>query len=983
MIALLAVFAFLLVAVIAVNAIAAGLQTSEKPNPPDILEGEDIYLNKPIAYPSIEEKNILSLLVINENGSFDLTRYPGEADEFWLSYDNGNGVKDMLLYAPPIVDAEGDIEYFDYESLYAIEQNDGYGRIYLLTYLCSAIGAPYFDERIELPEEKGEERDALLLEYGFNNKSEYIAFAYNELAEDGKTYVEKSHSIRIGDRALSGNGFYFMVDDRNCIYYTGSNYLEYALQGFHTFVKGMLVAGAASGDGVFEPYLTTDYKQWASEMHKAEGDAIVEKSEVITYADVYRPFDADEHEPDVAYPSDGYDYTENGEAKFDLSALVSHPDFERIKNTLVGKLVGTYYDDDDEGASPDDRILLTLLDELYASGSKLIDFGDKDSVTYTYSITAIESVINKNGESASEGTPVGDSEYLKVSYSYSIDGTAAKHPVYHAVISLSDANIPSDTVDALRAMTVGKLDTPLTFDIAYTKDVALKSNEKLVISAIVGIYNEKGLSQSKVTKTSYVDYRYYEVLDGTKTRVMKRTVSMADLESTDPLYKALIGRERENKLTLQVSSEDYYYESMRSFTTYAINEIKGFVTYELISAFRFQNAKDRDPFYGESIYENSLTDSKYSLYGMSYEMCKQVALILGGVGEDTTQAGGLSGETVAVGLTHELMEKYGLYKHKIYFELPREIFDDSDENKTDDKMSDYAWRSTLGFTLYISDADPETGERYIGSDMFNLIARVDGKNFVFLDYSFVDMWARRSMFLVDYDNVGELGVEFFMEDVYGSYDFDLSEKTYYEGLWNGEPTRSETYFDGSKPVEYVFVKIAMSGECSETELSKLFDELKVKGEDGVYRVSVTALYNKLHSKDGKPVLAPGSTKETLGVYSFLEAYETLQNIIYAGTLTPEEQKKGFEDGNLVMRLKLLTKGDNSSSLYYYYDFYRIDNGRVMVSLYQTDGETKTTAVSDFYISTFAFKKLVNVYLGLFNGQEIDCETGYVDEKKDS
>ena len=83
--------------------------------------------------------------------------------------------------------------------------------------------------------------------------------------------------------------------------------------------------------------------------------------------------------------------------------------------------------------------------------------------------------------------------------------------------------------------------------------------------------------------------------------------------------------------------------------------------------------------------------------------------MLGGIYQNTgATASGFSGATVALGLTAENMEKYGLYAYKIYFELPRGIYDTSGEeleegeNPYNDNLASYGWYSTLGFNLYIS-----------------------------------------------------------------------------------------------------------------------------------------------------------------------------------------------------------------------------------------------------------------------------------------
>ena len=65
---------------------------------------------------------------------------------------------------------------------------------------------------------------------------------------------------------------------------------------------------------------------------------------------------------------------------------------------------------------------------------------------------------------------------------------------------------------------------------------------------------------------------------------------------------------------------------------------------------------------------------------------------------------------------------------------------------------------------------------------------------------------------------------------------------------------------------------------------------------------------------------------------------------------------------------------------YTYDFYRIDDRRIMVSFYRSDDAGNKVdqlgEVSDYYISTFAFKQLVNHYIYLLNGKEVDESINY-------
>ena len=81
----------------------------------------------------------------------------------------------MQVHYPNVM---GEDSSFDYESLYSIETNDGYSRIYKLTYLCVALELPYFTDRIPLAAE-GEARESQLRGFGLDEKNAtVISFIY-------------------------------------------------------------------------------------------------------------------------------------------------------------------------------------------------------------------------------------------------------------------------------------------------------------------------------------------------------------------------------------------------------------------------------------------------------------------------------------------------------------------------------------------------------------------------------------------------------------------------------------------------------------------------------------------------------------------------------------------------------------------------------------------------------------------------------------
>ncbi|MBR2930038.1 MAG: hypothetical protein IKC32_02300 [Clostridia bacterium] len=957
--------------------------------PLDIREelGESEYVGIPIAYSRLEERQFRAMSVSNKNGKFYLTR-PNAYGEFWISYDLGEGdeVK-WTQYIPPIVDAEGE---FNYETLYSLDETDGYGKYYMLSRLCSAVGTVYFQERIDLPvieegdseevkEQKRARRQELLEEYGLVGEgASVVSFAYAELDEEKKLILKEDDSeypqrhITIGDSALNGQGFYYRVDGRDCIYYTSFDTLGYALMGVNSFIKGTLVSAGLAEDTTFEPILTTDFKEWHNTVY--ESGSVAAGSSVVAKGDALLPIkESAEYKPED-HP-DGYYVVVGEQMSFDLGEAGEDSDSERLIGALLGASVG------DHSSSP---IYITNIMQPNESVNTVIDFGDKDSVRYSYEIVSLEAILDyadasgKKLEKVDTGTPVGSSKLVRVAYNCSIDGKRINTVSLHAVMDLSLELIPEAARAAVAASSVGTLSEAISFEIEYTKDNAIASLEEIVITDIIGIYDKKGAPLEKVTEDSYVDLRYFERINGEDGETKSLTVKISDVKDDEKwggLASALLGRSKGSKLNITAISVTKHHEALSEFTTYVIKDIECYIESELIVSFRFLNEKDRDPFFGESLYENNTTG--YKNYGLNAETCQNVLRIVGGLGADTSHSVGLSGSTVAIGLTHERMKEYGLYDYTIYFELPRGIYDatyyenmeESGAEDVDD-VTEFAWRGTLGFHLYVSKPDPSTGKRYVGSDMYDLVVEIAGDAFDFLDYSFSEFWARENVMLVRAENLASLEIDFNMEDLKGGYNFEINEKTYYYyGIWDGKPVWNEIKAEGAVGSESRF-EIAISldeGEVTETKASKLIAD-SINGKTSAYTV-----YDKqmLHS----------NTIETLGASNFMLALQILQMTTYQGVLTEEEQAAGLASEKLMSLTMKLKEEVNDMNTTYVYNFYRVGDRKIMVSVSEVDAFGKTLeSVSEFYLSTFSFKKVVYGYLSMLNGLEVNGDLPYPDEK---
>lgn len=1080
MIALAGSFVLLLLAYFIITAVASSLKDKNQTStPPDVREeiGEAVYLNSAIAYPQLTEREILTIDVENKTGRYAFIR-DGKGT-FWLWYTGADGEEEMVPYLPPVLDAERD---YSYDELYALEENDGYGTIYKLSYLCSALGTPYFTTRIDLPSgtdaESLAKKQIMLEKYGFGEDEERVSFLWNKKDNKGNVTSEGAHHITIGGRALNGSGYYYMVDGRNCIYYTSSNYFDYALAGFHSFVNGMLVSKGLAEDSSYGPMLTTDFKEWVNTVYKETTDVVVEGANIIARGDVITPIKQTlEYTPDDG--SLGYERREDRALEFDLAKFKSNLNYQRMKNLLVGKNVGEY---------TNDELMLTLVSEFYESSNMIIDYEGAKKVTYTYTITEIEAITNYPSgsgviENSTPGTSIGSTSTIRIKYTYKVDGAAVGGEVVdvisvassdlpstvrnalrsakvgvlaepisfdvahsvkdyeytiteieailtdeaeitatgstvgtnnlirisynyridgvlqntasrHAVLDLSVAGVPAAAVDALRASSVGALSSPVTFTVRYTNTSspmkhdftrASTTKDSLVLSSIVAIYDKNGASINAVTEESFVTIRYYQEINGEKQEVISRTIYMEDIKKDEKwgsLYDVLLGKKTTAGMDIAFYEFVSDYELMRDFNIYDINNIRWFITSELVVSFKFANASERDPYYGESFFENTM-DSEYQLYGLNANIAESVVKVLGGIGDTTTQADGLKGNTVAVGLTHDVMLKYNLYDYKIFFEVPRGIYDlnEAEGTATEDDLSDYAWHSTLKFNLYVSREDPVTGKRYVASDMYDLVAEVDADKFEFLDYSFTEFWARKYVFLMDVINIDTYEIDFNMKDVYGKYTFDIESKYVYVGRdENNKLVVHEEYKEGisvSKSPQLKFwVDVTQhEGAMQNTELAKLLNKLGIS--DG--KISVSELYNEVMG-GGKDLYLPHNSIETVGVSNFMLSVRVLENMMYTGTLTEEEQAAALTTEKL-MSIKIKVKGENASPYYYVYEFYRATDRKIMVRLYQVDGEglIKTAPVSDYYLSTAAFKRVVYGYISLFNAKDIDFEIPYPDE----
>ncbi len=614
--------------------------------------------------------------------------------------------------------------------------------------------------------------------------------------------------------------------------------------------------------------------------------------------------------------------------------------------------------------------------EIYDKDGKKTDVVTEEStVHYRYHLV-VDGEVSKKSETkkVSLAKTDGETEEIKKLREALVGKKVAKGLNVTVMSYIKQSGIPTEVSDALRSAKIGELSSPVRFSMDYTKETSVRYDIEYVICDILEIYDKDGRAATKVTDDSSVLYRYYLVIDGEiDNDIHVGSISLAETEneSTDvkKLREALVGKEISSNIKLVAMTYTDYSELLYDFITYRVSEIKYFVTSELIASFGFVNAANRDPFYGESIYENSM-EGKYSLYGINADACIEIVKLLTGVnaGSSTsTEASGLiASETVDLGLTPEVMKNRGLYDYTIHLEIPRGITERDDEYAEDeDALSNYDWRDTLSFNIYVSKKQYD-GTRYIASDMYDLVAKIDGAKFDFLELDFTEYWARSNLLMVDFLLVKKLMLTFDMEDVYGKYNFDMV----HESIYVDNEGNSYTEKPEDRPFDIYnisHINTSQIGDCMNTELSKYL------ASAGLDTVSMTTLYNNVRG-DGSMIMG---NKDSLGSSEFKNLMFLVYGIYYTGIL-PEEDRVAAKENDPIMRLDMLIE---SSSRYYTYEFYRVDDRRIMVSLSITDeaGNRVGESAEDFYISSFAFKKLVRGFVDVLNAKDIDAEIGYPEE----
>jgi hypothetical protein len=225
------------------------------------------------------------------------------------------------------------------------------------------------------------------------------------------------------------------------------------------------VSAGLSTDSTYEPYLTTDYKQWKNVVYSTEGLAVKNNSKTVFTSSILTPRHLE------AVGIDGlYDRTAYQKMSIDTAKLKGSLMYRPIINTLLASTIGKL-----------DKTLTVIANTNSAT------LGDK----YSYTIKEISAVFTDSADEDAVGTPVGDHRYVKVVYDYTVTALETGEKKTYVSVGLIDledetGSIPETVKEKLRAAKVGELEVNdyISFEMTYDEENASYYDLEYVIDNI-------------------------------------------------------------------------------------------------------------------------------------------------------------------------------------------------------------------------------------------------------------------------------------------------------------------------------------------------------------------------------------------------------------------------------------------------------------------------------------------------------------------
>lgn len=222
-------------------------------------------------------------------------------------------------------------------------------------------------------------------------------------------------------------------------------------------------------------------------------------------------------------------------------------------------------------------------------------------------------------------------------------------------------------------------------------------------------------------------------------------------------------------MTVQDGEKEYRYH---------VKEILAVDT--LFLNYSFVNASERDPVFTSVAYSFGAPSSIVGYYANS-DSCMDIS--------ETMKLFEAS-EIVEIGVTEEILEKYGLYANTLYLEMPQ----DGSYSKEEGKENDFVVKNYLSNYLYFSDVQ-EDGTRYVASMLYDVVGKIDASKVNFLDvdiFHFVNPY----LYIVGFANLKSFCLSFGYADFDRMFTFDIEQYTVTNQNKEEQTEYSITYREG-------------------------------------------------------------------------------------------------------------------------------------------------------------------------------------------
>ena len=250
--------------------------------------------------------------------------------------------------------------------------------------------------------------------------------------------------------------------------------------------------------------------------------------------------------------------------------------------------------------------------------------------------------------------------------------------------------------------------------------------------------------------------------------------------------------------------------------------------------------------------------------------------------------------------------------------------------------------------------------------MYDIVAKIDGAQFDYLEKSFEEYWARKNLVMIDYKLIDKLNVEIATDEIYGKYSLTIDHKLVY---LVGNDRYTEKPESGGTEYDELDITVTPSGDISDSVLSKILEN---EGRDSFKLADIYTRVGWSGEISNDPV----------GIANYKEFLSLIYAIYNVGYMSEAEQKEVLASGpdSKIFSMSFNLSG---SSYGYKYDFYRASDRKVMVHIYECDSDGNPVYGSNkemcgFYISTFAAKKMISAFMCLMNGEMVDVENTYWD-----